>query len=147
MLIYGFANTISEVVAANLNSSAWDTIILDDKISVEKLLTIVEANHYKTVLGLGEYGGRDSDKIRIETVCKNRFRNNDIILRGQDTIAITAFIKPNTNMKLAQGMGNSWCNKTSYLIRHSFPDIAFSFLHIPKNFDIELAQSLIQKQI
>lgn len=90
----------------------------------------------KFILGLGTYTGVDKNKIRIETVTKNQFRNdvieNDFPISKQ--IVINPFVKESTNTKLASVLGNSWCNLISWkimrLIENKELKSQYTFLHI-----------------
>ncbi len=50
----------------------------DRSTQIESLLNNIYIEQPGFVLGHGQYSGRDQDKIRIESVCKNRFRNQVI---------------------------------------------------------------------
>ena len=89
------------------------------------------------VLGLGQYSGKDKDKLRIETICKNKFRNKLIDINGKSEYLISTQINPGVESKNACGIGNSYCNLLSYLIASKNNN--YAFIHIPKNFDIETA--------
>ncbi len=48
----------------------------------------------KYILGLGSYSGVDQDKIRIETICTNQFRN-EFEDGTQKQTSLTYFLQPN----------------------------------------------------
>lgn len=103
----------------------------------------------ETILGLGEYSGPDTDAIRIETAAWNKFRNNSIELGAAKILKIRPFIKPTENMKITQGLGNSWCNLISYKIQEKINTgelhSEYTFLHIPKSYPIERAAQELEK--
>lgn len=103
------------------------------------------------ILGLGSYSGIDQDKIRIETTCTNQFRNQYI--DGQKLIhtGIKPFLKPNSFMKYATAIGNSYCNLISYrimqLITRRELHAHYTFLHIPKTMKPWIVSQEIDKAI
>lgn len=99
---------------------------------------------YDYVLALGMYSGRDHQALRIETTCSNQFRNNKQTLHR---CAIPYFLQPQPPLKLANGIGNSWCNLLSYAICTGAPECRYTFVHIPKTFDALAAAEALQKQL
>lgn len=101
------------------------------------------------ILGLGSYSGVDQDKIRIEKIATNQFRNSKIEENAHDRIEINNFLLPipKVNFKYTNAMGNSWCNLISWkimrLIKNGTLHSRYSFLHIPKSVD----KYIISKQI
>jgi len=111
-----------------------------------KLLLHDKPSH---ILGLGSYSGIDQDKIRIETITINRFRNHKIAENAPEQIELTNFlISSNKNFKLATALGNSWCNLISWkimrLIENGSLSSKYSFLHIPKGFNLNSASQKIE---
>jgi pyrrolidone-carboxylate peptidase len=98
--------------------------------AIEGCLNEVDFSKYDYVIGVGQYSGRDQDKIRIERSCSAQFRNKN---RGAKRIKIPYFLSENECMKLSDGIGNSYCNLLSYNIVTKFPAIKYTFLHIPCN--------------
>jgi len=103
-------------------------------------------------LGLGIFSGINQDKIRIETVATNRFRNHPIELNAPEKIEINNFLKPaDDNFMITSGLGNSWCNlislKIMRLIKTGSLHSQYSFLHIPKGFKWAKALSPIDKAL
>jgi pyrrolidone-carboxylate peptidase len=89
------------------------------------------------ILGLGTYSGVDQDKIRVETVATNRFRNDSIEANAPVEININNYLEPSSeNFKMASALGNSYCNLISWKIMRLISDGSlkskYSFLHIPK---------------
>lgn len=89
------------------------------------------------ILGLGSYSGIDKDKIRIETITTNRFRNDSIETNAPEEIKINNYLETsNENFRMAFALGNSYCNLISYkimrLIEEGKLKSQYSFLHIPK---------------
>lgn len=102
------------------------------------------------VLGLGSYSGVDQDKIRVEMITTNQFRNNKIEENGLDKIEINNFLTlptPTQDFKYAEAIGNSWCNLISWKIMRHIKDGAlcsqYTFLHIPKSLDQKTAEKAI----
>ncbi len=116
-------------------------------------------NHYlkmllqdqpKYILGLGSYSGIDQEKIRIETICTNLFRNDyDGGVPKQTNL--NYFLEPNENLKLGKAMGNSYCNQVSWkimeLINRGELHSRYTFLHIPKSVPIWVTSSIIDQSI
>lgn len=105
----------------------------------------------KYILGLGSYSGIDNDKIRIEQVCTNKFRNNTYDGNPYKEIQINSFIKPSSIFKYASGIGNSYCNLNSYrimsLIEEKRLSSQYTFLHIPKSMNHFEASREIDKAL
>lgn len=105
----------------------------------------------KYILGMGTYTGVDKDKIRIETITKNKFRN-DVIENNfpiSKQIIISPFIRESVNTKLASALGNSWCNLISWkimrLIENKELNSKYTFLHIPSSFNSDFALDIIDR--
>ena len=99
---------------------------------------------YDYVLGIGDYSGKDQDYIRIETRCSSQFRNNKTNLTY---IKIPYYFKADDGVKLASGIGNSWCNLVSYLILCKSPYLKYTFLHVPRLCDYNIATNIIYEQL
>lgn len=101
------------------------------------------------VLGLGSYSGTDQDKVRVETICTNKFRNDLVEGDKYKQIEIELFIKPAEDMKYARGIGNSYCNLVSWkitqLIKQKKLKAQYAFLHIPKTIKPWVASPEIDK--
>lgn len=156
VLLYGFQSNgeknISMAIINKLNIQ--NSIILDCndlesfQSSAEHLLALVP--NYEYIIGLGQYSGRDSDKIRVEGLAKNIFRNGTIHEEG---MASYALYQPDLGwdsqdrFKQSKAMGNSWCNLSAYIISEIIHEKKYKtkllFLHIPKSFPVEQAVELI----
>lgn len=92
------------------------------------------------------YSDKDQDKLRIEMFCTNKFRNK---IDGDhlQTLPIPYFLKSTGNMKLANGIGNSWCNLACYKLLSTDPNVEFTFIHIPKIFDVGTVVVELEKLI
>jgi len=105
----------------------------------------------ENVLGLGIYTGRDSDKIRIETKCSNRYRRGFIDGDEFTEIDMSPYLHPLSNSKFAQGIGTSQCNLMSWkimsLIREGKLKSGYTFLHIPKKFGVPRAVQEINRML
>lgn len=94
------------------------------------------------VLGIGDYSGRDKEKLRIETRCHPRFRKRTLTGKSK----MSPFLKPGLRSKYAQGLGNSFCNLISHRIINR-TRAEYAFIHIPKGFEVESAVSEISAMI
>jgi hypothetical protein len=143
MKIIGFAfkNNISENVLKQLPLSE-KYYLESTEVEIRDFVKTLVKTSPEYVLGLGMYSGRDTDFLRIETVCKNKFRNSKINSAGLDEYRIEPFLAASSHSKVTAGLGNSYCNLVSYLIKtsSSFP---YTFIHIPRTFSLELATSVI----
>lgn len=111
------------------------------------------------ILGLGSYSGIDQNRIRIERVTTNQFRNDKIEENTSYKLGINNFLSlsmSNEHFKYADAMGNSWCNLISWkimrLIENGNLRSQYTFLHIPNDFNQKLAagvidQALLEQQI
>ncbi|GEM_PF-2300452 len=141
LLAFAFKGNISEQVLSKLHIS--DSLYLHSTTeSIALFLRKIQTIQSRFILGLGMYSGRDRDKLRMETICSNRFRNS-ILGNTVKYWKINYFLKPNADVKPASGIGNSYCNYISFqigtLIQKQNLDLHYTFIHIPKNFDKEKA--------
>ena len=90
---------------------------------------------------MGIYTGKDRDKMRIETVCTNKFRKEFIQGNTLQELIINPFLKPFKISKFARGIGHSYCNLVSWhimqLINGKKLSAKYTFLHIPKTMDVK----------
>ncbi len=154
LYIFGFAENISESVAISvannktIKHNILDISILESDISkIDKYIETLTMGDPQYILGLGMYSGVDKNLIRIETRAKNKFRNGEIDTGLSEIIQINPFLKPNKYAKYAYNMGNSYCNYISYKIAHLIENrqlnSQYTFLHIPKYYNTEVATSEI----
>lgn len=144
LLILAFQDTVAEKVARVLTAPADKVYLESSQERLESLVTNTNFAKYDYILALGEYTGRDKDTIRIETECSSQFRNDKQDLRK---LTIPYFFKSEPPFRLANGIGNSWCNLVSYQILSRVLDARTTFLHIPKTFNIERAVRAIDSQL
>lgn len=119
--------------------------------NLDKYLDMLLHDQPPHILGLGSYSGVDQDKIRIETICSNQFRN-DLVEGDQYTEAeIKPFLKPTEAMKYAKAIGNSYCNQISWkiitLINQGKLRSQYTFLHIPKTIKPWIAAPEIDRSL
>ena len=144
LLVLAFQGMIAEQVAKKLRIPADKAYLQSQRERLECFAADTDFSKYDYILAMGEYGGRDKESIRIETECTSQFRNQRENLYR---LAIPYFFKPELPFKLARGIGNSWCNLISYQMLSKAPDAKFTFLHIPKGFDIDFAAKAIDRQL
>jgi hypothetical protein len=128
-LIICFKGNISEEFAELFRVRCDIYAIESSEGAIEGIFDEVDLGKYTHVIGMGQYSGRDQDKIRIEQTCSAQFRNKN---KGARRIKIPYFLDENEYMKLSDGIGNSYCNLLSYKIVTKFLDLKYTFLHIPK---------------
>lgn len=141
VLVFAFEGTISEKVLAQL-LCRYKLIIKSDAHKLDRYIENILKENFTYIIGLGEYSGKDKDKLRVERQCTNRFRN--IILgRQYESISISEFLLPSNNTKLSMGIGNSYCNLISFLLASSIKskkmNTQYGFIHVPKKFEIDRA--------
>lgn len=132
--IYGFALGGTSRILYRLKNINCCYLIFPNNIY--HYLNILLHDQPSYILGMGSYSGIDQDKIRLETVCSNQFRNDCVEGNTHAEMRINPFLKPTPQMKLAAGIGNSYCNLVSWkimqLINGSQLRSRYTFLHIPK---------------
>lgn len=132
-IIFAFKNTVASRVLNKLDFP--EKYLLDSNVeNINKFVKQFASGSYR-ILGLGQYSGRDFDKLRIETICNNRFRNRNLEWKN---LRMRPFLKPKNNSKFAKGLGNSFCNLVSLGIINS-SQAEYAFVHIPKRFNVDLA--------
>ncbi len=119
--------------------------------SINEYLKFITNHKPKYILGLGEYSGVDKEKIRIETICTNKFRNYFIDGNKYKEVRIPYFLQENQYMKKSKHIGNSWCNFVSWkivnLLKEKKLTSMYTFLHIPKGMKDLLAQKYIDEAL
>ena len=137
IVAFGFEKNISEQVLKNLKTEEIHAL-KSDKSVIQCFVNNLFTDVPELVLGLGMYSGRDKDKLRIETSYN----------LGTEKFAINYFLEPSLHSKLSDGIGNSYCNFVSGLIMEKIKsdglNTRYSFIHIPKSFDVDLAVSEIE---
>jgi pyrrolidone-carboxylate peptidase len=140
LVCFCFKGNISQKVLENLDFKNC-YILESNEDSIKKFVDQLKPIQPEFILGLGQYTGRDQDKIRIETVCTNKFKNQ-IIENKLEILSINPFLTPNSLAKFSRGMGNSYCNLVSFLIKKNI-DCQYTFLHLPKSFEASKATTVI----
>ncbi len=142
---FAFQGTIAENVLRHLNLPT-KKIISNSSQAIQEYIDQLIITQPQYILGLGQYTGRDQDKLRIETICTNKFRST-VLGNSLITKPLSSFLKPSQHTKYAHALGNSFCNLISYYlvtaINQNTVHAQYSFLHIPKSFPITQAVSEI----
>lgn len=119
--------------------------------NIDRYLEMLLHEQPVNILGLGIYTGRDSDKIRIETKCSNRYRNGFVDGDRFNKMDMNPYLQPLLNSKFAEGIGTSQCNLMSWkimsLIRDGKLKSGYTFLHIPKKFGVHSAVQEIDRML
>ena len=105
--IYGFAFSGISTILYKLHEVDSCYLVFGES-SINKYLDFLIHDQPTFILGLGVYSGVDQDKIRIETICTNQFRNDYLDTDGLLINQIPSFIVANESTKLSRGIGNSW---------------------------------------
>lgn len=144
LLIFAFRYTIAEKVAEGLKISARKIWLDSTEQAITTFTTETHFSDYDYILGMGMYSGRDKGALRIETTCSSQFRGSKTNLQ---MLTIPYFLHSAPGIKLAKGIGNSYCNLVSYqlLSRSSHPN--YTFIHIPKHFDPPHAADMLEWQL
>lgn len=144
MIAFAFAGTNSEKVLRAMHFPGIEKLYIKSSYSaLHQFIERLRITNPSIVLGMGLYS-RNANFIRIETNCHNEFRGEVIIEDGDEEIVMSPYFEPNTNLRRTKEMGNSWCNLVCYNIMTVLEVKNFAFLHIPKNYDIELAAKAIE---
>ena len=134
LIIFAFSNTVAARVLEGIKHT--NKVLLDSRTeSIDQFIESASKLKGKRVLGLGQYSGRDKDKLRIELICNNKFRNTHL---GLKKLTIAPFIEPLGNSKYARGLGNSYCNLVSVRLINK-TNVSYSFIHIPKSIEVSRA--------
>ena len=112
--IYGFALGSTSRLLYRLKNI--DCCYLVFPNNLDKYLNMLIHDQPPYILGLGSYSGVDQDKIRIETICSNQFRNDFVDDNQYAETEIKPFLKPTAMMKYAKTIGNFYCNQISWKI-------------------------------
>ncbi len=144
ILIFAFKGTIAEKVACLLDNQFDKNIVKSSVSDIESFIRETNFTYYNYILGMGKYSGRDTNALRIETICSSKFRNSKSKIA---TKPIPYFLQPSDGIKLARGIGNSWCNLVSYKLVREFPKKPYTFVHIPRSYDPRTAISSLEKQL
>lgn len=110
---------------------------------MEEFFKLINELQPDLIVGFGEFSGRFDGDIKIETVCRNRFRNSILgkkeafdLYFGSDLISTIEKCFLSIKYKMGKGMGNSWCNLACYKIceylRKTDSSIKLSFVHVLK---------------
>jgi hypothetical protein len=142
-LYIAFRRNLSERVLKELKVTNQFTIT-SSLSGIISALNYVVKNKFDSVVALGVYYGRDQDKVRIETHCGNKFRNN--IILGVTKTNLSKQVIPNEKSKYAKGLGNSLCNLLSAkILNHpELQNVDYSFIHIPKKFSTLGASAVVK---
>lgn len=144
ILVFAFRGNISSAVAKSIKTEC-DKLFLDSSTTaIDDFVTSESLKDYDYILGLGVYSRRDRGEIRIERVCSSSFRSKSIAV---DSMQIPYFMHPAAGIKLASGIGNSWCNLVSFRLTNEAKVNRYSFLHVPKTFSVDLAAQIIDQQL
>lgn len=148
-VIYAFAFPCLRTILYDLHHINSSYIIYPNNIN--HYLKILDADRPQYVLGLGRYTGRDKDRIRIETLCNNRYGKSFIEGDSYCTKEMKPYISPNGDFKYAYSLGYSWCNYISWkiteLINSKRLVMKYTFLHVPKSFKSQYATEIINESI
>ncbi len=149
--VYGFALGSTSRLLYQLKNIDCCYLVFPNNLN--KYLDILIYHQPPYILGLGSYSGVDQDKIRIETICSNKFRNNLVESNQYIETNIQPFLKPTEVMKYTNAIGNSYCNQASWkimqLINKGTLHSQYTFIHIPKTMKHgtaapEIDQALLQ---
>lgn len=140
---FAFRGNISARVLHRLGPATLDKYtISSNKKYIKKFISQLFDNHPSFVLGLGMYNRIDQDKLRIETECTSK---------DNKKLKINNFLTPGKRTKFACCIGNSYCNYISAqimeIINKEKLETRYSFIHIPKSFQINEAVEEIEEML
>lgn len=152
--LYGFAFTKRNISCQTLYSLnkidhrylLWGAETMDRYIN-----NVLLKEQPEYVLGMGVYYGRVKHKVRIETQCNNKYKGKFIGVDEPVDIPMEPFLQPVENAVLTDGIGTSYCNLVSLKILKQIHEgnlkSKYTFLHIPKKMNKDLAVTTVQKMI
>lgn len=148
-LAVAFRGNISARVLERINFDGLEKHYLSSgRVAIESYVSKLELDRYNLILGMGLYTGRDQEKIRIELSTNSRFRND---ISELEVLLIPYNFQSQGLFKLADGIGNSYCNRLSYFMTSRIETldkkIPYTFLHIPRKVDPEQAAMEIERQL
>lgn len=144
ILAFGFKENLSGSIVEQLDEQTHKIILESEVCAIDNFLESTNLRNYDYILGVGSYSGVDKDRIRIETVCTSQFRNDKSNLI---TIKMKPFFQSSKRLKLTYRIGNSYCNLVSYKILAKYPDLKFTFLHVPRDYSQKHAIEEINSQL
>lgn len=145
ILVFAFNGTVAEKIAKKLKTPIELSLINSALEAIDEFAGSAEIDKYDFVLGMGAYSGRDSDALRIEAQCSSHFRNNKDNLQKMQ---IPYFLRPSEGgVKLATGIGTSWCNLVSYKLLKAHPKANYTFIHVPKLYPVNNGVKIIDQQL
>jgi pyrrolidone-carboxylate peptidase len=116
--------------------------VFSSEKAIFRFIENTDFSDYTHVICMGMYGGRDQSVLRLETACSSKFRARDEL---NEVVKLEPFIVPTDGIKLATGIGTSYCNLLAFcMTRKLRNDQKFTFIHIPKRMRIEKAVRLIE---
>lgn len=137
---FAFKGNISSSVLEKLDIKNKSHVLSNYK-EIENFVARLVDLKPKYILGLGMYSRIDKDKLRIETQCTQNGKK----------LPINHYLNPEVKSKLAQGIGNSYCNFVSAKIMEAINDgklnSRYTFIHISKSFGINNAVSEIKAML
>lgn len=143
--IYGFSLGSTSRILYNLKNIDCCYIVYPNNIDHYLSMLIHDQPPY--ILGLGAYSGIDQNQIRIEKKFSNQFRNGYIEGSDYAELKIQPFLHPSAQMKIANAIGNSYCNLVSWkiaqLTQQKLLSSRYTFLHIPKTMSGKTASKVI----
>ena len=137
---FAFKENISSEVLKKINIRE-KHFVRSNKKDIKDLMKKLAEKQPSYILGLGMYGGVDKNKLRIETHYSENGKK----------VPINYFLTPGRVTKLASGIGNSYCNTVSLsimkVIKVGRLNSRYTFVHIPKSFQISKAVLEIEKML
>ena len=149
MKIYGFAFSLHNISTRTLYAlNGLDNKYLIFPKNIAKYMEVLKRENPDYILGVGIYS-RKSDYLHLETKCSNLFRGKYINNESSHIEEyILPFLKETNDIKYTQTIAHNMCNLMSYKIMSMITDgeitSKFNFIHIPKNFNGDVAETLNQ---
>ena len=120
-VIFTFVATRSQEIL--LTIPELDVVALQNDIAeIDRGLNDLLKRGAAQIIGVGDYSGRDTNQIRIETMARNKFRNEPIANNSVAELPLDTWLRAGQHSKFAAAMGNSLCNYAAYQLTKTIID-------------------------
>ncbi len=117
--------------------------------SLKELQKIVLENKFDYIIGLGNYGRRNTKSIRIENTFINTYGKKKINPESKDSYFSTWNLKEENGVVISNIPTIGPCNRSAYvlldLIERNALHAKLAFIHVPKNSSIIFAKELLSR--
>ena len=157
VLIYGFGpwgklkeNITEEVLIKIKNRKNLRKVVFDVRFCRNQFIEEIVKFKPEIIIGMGQYP--QGNKLRIERRAinlKKDLKEERILKNGPNFLFSTLRIKNSNNFKISYNAGKYVCNYSMYVISDFIKNknIKFSFVHIPREYNVAMAVKQIEEII